>query len=261
MFSAYGDSQAQGQIRATAMQDLSQICNLHHSSGQHQILNPLSEARDQTHNPIVTSQIHFRCATMGTLPNHHFLKIITLYTLSLCNIMCQLYLNNPGNNYYIYLTIHWLCICRSNLAFIQSKSCAATTKMVRSQRSGNFLMLRIVLYFSFLWCSLWKSRINLGISINVNEFPGKQCVENLNISFFKEPSVPEAFYTWSEALVFDIENKGAPLITWFYLSRWSHPFLHSPNPTCSSKHSWYPTLVRPLSPTPMRGVMSFIKFT
>ena len=33
---------------ATAMQDLSQVCNLHHSSQQHWILNPLSEARDRT---------------------------------------------------------------------------------------------------------------------------------------------------------------------------------------------------------------------
>ena len=30
---------------ATAMQDLSHICDLHHSSRQRQILNPLSEAR------------------------------------------------------------------------------------------------------------------------------------------------------------------------------------------------------------------------
>ena len=33
---------------ATAMQDLSCVCDLHHSSQQHRILNPLSEARDQT---------------------------------------------------------------------------------------------------------------------------------------------------------------------------------------------------------------------
>ena len=33
---------------ATAMQDLSCICDLHHSSRQRQILNPLSEARDWT---------------------------------------------------------------------------------------------------------------------------------------------------------------------------------------------------------------------
>ena len=35
---------------AAATLDLSCVCNLHHSSLQHGILNPLSEARDQTHN-------------------------------------------------------------------------------------------------------------------------------------------------------------------------------------------------------------------
>ena len=35
--------------RATATWDLSCVCDLHHSSRQRQILNPLSEARDQSH--------------------------------------------------------------------------------------------------------------------------------------------------------------------------------------------------------------------
>ena len=48
--------------------DLSQVCNLHHSSRQHWIhLDPLSEARDQTQILMDTSWICFRCATMGTL--------------------------------------------------------------------------------------------------------------------------------------------------------------------------------------------------
>ena len=55
---AYGGSQARGRIGAvspayatgTAMQDLSHVCNLHHSLQQRQILNLLSEAGDQTHN-------------------------------------------------------------------------------------------------------------------------------------------------------------------------------------------------------------------
>ena len=51
---------------ATAMQDLSHVCDLHHSSQQGQILNPLSKARDRTHNLMVPSQIHFHCVTMGT---------------------------------------------------------------------------------------------------------------------------------------------------------------------------------------------------
>ena len=51
---------------ATETQDPSPICDLHHSSQQRQILNPLSEARDQTHNLMVASWIRFLCATMGT---------------------------------------------------------------------------------------------------------------------------------------------------------------------------------------------------
>ena len=49
---AYGGSQARGQIRAAAVTtitgtpDPSCIFELHHSSWQHWILNPLSEARD-----------------------------------------------------------------------------------------------------------------------------------------------------------------------------------------------------------------------
>ena len=44
--------------RATAMQDPSHVCDLHHSSQQCQIVNPLSKGRDQTHNLMVPSQIH-----------------------------------------------------------------------------------------------------------------------------------------------------------------------------------------------------------
>ena len=51
---------------ATAMQDPNCICNLYHSSQQHWILNPLSEAEDQTQVLMDTSWIHFHCATTGT---------------------------------------------------------------------------------------------------------------------------------------------------------------------------------------------------
>ena len=43
--------------KATATPDLSRICDLHPSSWQRRILNPLSEARDQTHNLMVPSRI------------------------------------------------------------------------------------------------------------------------------------------------------------------------------------------------------------
>ena len=44
---------------ATVIRDLSRICDLHRSSQQCRILNPLSEARDQTRVLMDTSQIHF----------------------------------------------------------------------------------------------------------------------------------------------------------------------------------------------------------
>ena len=51
---------------AIATQDLSHVCDLHHSSQQRWILDPLREARDRTQNLMVPSWIRFRCATMGT---------------------------------------------------------------------------------------------------------------------------------------------------------------------------------------------------
>ena len=64
---AYGSSQARGQIiataagntTATAMQNLSHIGDLHHSSRQCWILNALTEARDQTEVFMDTSQVHY----------------------------------------------------------------------------------------------------------------------------------------------------------------------------------------------------------
>ena len=51
---------------ATATWDPSHVCDLHHSSRQHRILNPLSKTRDRTCNFMVSSQIRFHCATTGT---------------------------------------------------------------------------------------------------------------------------------------------------------------------------------------------------
>ena len=65
---AYESSQAESELSrsyscqptpATATQDPSPIFNLHHSSWQHQILNPLSEASHQTCILMDTSQICF----------------------------------------------------------------------------------------------------------------------------------------------------------------------------------------------------------
>jgi len=42
---------------ATATPDPRRDCNLHHSSQQHQILNPLSKGRDRTRNLMVPSWV------------------------------------------------------------------------------------------------------------------------------------------------------------------------------------------------------------
>ena len=69
---AYGGSQARSQIWAAAAclctaTDMSRrVCDLLHSSQQHQILNSLSKARDQTCVLMDSSRIHFHWATRGT---------------------------------------------------------------------------------------------------------------------------------------------------------------------------------------------------
>ena len=65
---------------ATATWDPSHICSLHHSSQQCQIHNPPSKARDQTHNLMVPSRIHFHCTTMGS---PHCVFIYTTFSLSI----------------------------------------------------------------------------------------------------------------------------------------------------------------------------------
>ena len=65
--------------RATAMLDPSRVCYLRHSSWQRWILNPLSEARDQTQNLMVPSWIRFHRAMTGT-PNSLNLLPIPILT-------------------------------------------------------------------------------------------------------------------------------------------------------------------------------------
>ena len=63
---AYGSSQTRGSNFPHHNVDLSCVFHLHHSSQQHQILNPLSEAKDQTGVPMDPSLVRYCRATMGT---------------------------------------------------------------------------------------------------------------------------------------------------------------------------------------------------
>ena len=69
-------------ITATATPDPSHICNLHYSSQQHWIPDPLNEARDRTCTLLMdTSWIHFHCTTPR---EHNIIKAI--YDKPIANI-------------------------------------------------------------------------------------------------------------------------------------------------------------------------------
>ena len=75
---------------ATAMQDLSLVCDLHHSSQQHWILNPWSEARGRTRVLMDTSWICFCCVMIGTPKDpSHMGSRSNLLTSFLPNFLCK----------------------------------------------------------------------------------------------------------------------------------------------------------------------------
>ena len=77
MLGVKSELQLQAYPTAIAMQDPSHVCDLHHSSQQHQILNPLSKARDWICIRMDASQIHFQWAMTGT-PISIFLNFLRL---------------------------------------------------------------------------------------------------------------------------------------------------------------------------------------
>ena len=84
---AYGSSQTRGKngtaaepyATAMAMLDPSYICHLLHSLWQHWMLNPLSEARDQTHNLMDTSWVLNPLSHSGNSGDKFFF-ILILFT-------------------------------------------------------------------------------------------------------------------------------------------------------------------------------------
>ena len=96
---------------ATATPDPSGVCNLHHSSRQHQTLNQLSKARDQTCNLLVPNPIHFFCAMMGTPPYIFFISSCRFKLLS------SIVSFNPEGFLLVFLIKH---VCKGlNQFFIQ----------------------------------------------------------------------------------------------------------------------------------------------
>ena len=62
---------------ATEIQGPSYVWNLHHSSWQYRILNPLSETRDWTYILMDTSQVRYCWAMMGTPEKYHLKRTHT----------------------------------------------------------------------------------------------------------------------------------------------------------------------------------------
>ena len=78
-----GGSQVRGRIRAAAASpyataraalDPSCVCELHHRSWQHWILNPLSDARDRTHMLLGASWVCNLLSHSGNSPSTHLLS-------------------------------------------------------------------------------------------------------------------------------------------------------------------------------------------
>ena len=97
---AFGVSQARGPIRATtgsihhshSIAGSNHACDLHHSSCQRRILNPLNETRDRICNLMVPSRIHFCCAMTGTLNWLILKKILSVLLVFSSYIFCFLLL-------------------------------------------------------------------------------------------------------------------------------------------------------------------------
>ena len=89
---------------ATEMWDPSHICNLHHSSRQHQTPDPLSKARGRTHILMDTSWIRFHWATMGS-PMHDSTLKSALWTWE-PPLNCL----QPQLFFFFFFLSPWLCL-------------------------------------------------------------------------------------------------------------------------------------------------------
>ena len=101
--------------RATATPDLSHVFNLHPSSRQHRILNPLSKARDWSHVFVDSSWIRFHCATTG-MPTFTFFKV-QLLCRTWHNIINSLYFKKKKGQ----LTIRFMLVLLLNIMTSDAK--------------------------------------------------------------------------------------------------------------------------------------------
>ena len=100
----------------TEMQDPSRVCELHCSSQQHQILNPLRESRDWTHFLMDTSWVRYPWATTGTPSPFSVLRKLHTVLIFIISGAEKIW-GNLSFIYFIYfiLLVQCLCLCPSSI--------------------------------------------------------------------------------------------------------------------------------------------------
>ena len=148
----YGGSQATGLIgavtpayaTATATQDSSHVCDLHHSSQQCQILNSLSKAKDRTHILVDTSQVHQPLSTTGT-PIHYFLKSNTKCILSPLSLIKTKFFGGSS------LVVWWVKDPMLSLQQLGLDPCPGNFHMSRASPPPQILFRVLYIYFFCLF--------------------------------------------------------------------------------------------------------------
>ena len=134
------------------MPDLSCVCDLHPSSWQHQILNPVSKARNGTWVLVDASQIHFRWGITGT-PAISFLVLMP-YNLPLLSFSSFLPFFCSFFPYLLSLTRGW-------------------SNFINLFKEHTFFS--VGLFLSVFYCSVFYSfilnHLSFYISIQSHQFP------------------------------------------------------------------------------------------
>ena len=140
---------------ATATRDLSRVCNLHHSSWQRRILNPLSKARDWTSILKDTTQVRFCWATMGT-------SKIWLFE----------YVSPSFSPQSVYRTVPFIK-CSTTIFPGSQQSYKYLHYLLQKMKSGMSLSLEHALSSRFVWESAHKLESHVPVEVIIWEARGK----------------------------------------------------------------------------------------
>ena len=123
---------------ATAMQDLSCVCDLHHSSRQHRILDPPSKARDQTRILMDPGRVGVTLSHEG---NSHIFVLILIYTKQTCWTLL-VHLKSLLDFLYRQTCFLWiLSILFFHFQFLYGKDCfqcSGATQKAQNKFSASF---------------------------------------------------------------------------------------------------------------------------